>query len=297
MENWGCVFRRLGHSTSTSYAWRCAEWLEVQSGDTILTSQVPDPATELTIREYVRACKRGSGPAKAKDSLPFEFLLTVPACWVDTSLSESAPIALVCMTVLNWWLVTREMEASAARVIHVTFDHDRCTGGCYLRRNATHMQLVKFALTTVVAPMRSAILCVRFFVQYFALLAARFGPGFDTVQSNLPLFPARNGDMLLKHQVITAYRSVIAISGTAPTMIDGIGNTRQRVGGHVCRVVGAVWLYQNLDGSPLRAVVRSVGSQAIARYIPNSPLHKQAYFAARSPPAFSADKVRQRVVQ
>ena len=102
------------------------------------------------------------------------------------------------------------------------------------------MQLVKFALTTVVAPMRSAILCVHFFVQYCALLAAKFGPGFDTVQSNLPLFPARNGDMLLKHQIITAYRSVIAMSGTAPTMNDGIGNTRQQVGGHVCRVVGAV---------------------------------------------------------
>ena len=142
------------------------------------------------------------------------------------------------------------------------------------------MQLVKLALTTVVAPMRSAILRA-FFVQYFALLAARFGPGFDTVQSNLPLFPARNGDMLLKHQVITAYRSVIAISGTAPTMIDGIENTRQRVGGHVCRVVSAVWLYQNLGGSPLRAVVRSVGSQAIARCFPHSPLHKQADFAAR----------------
>ena len=99
------------------------------------------------------------------------------------------------------------------------------------------MQLVKFALTHSVCP---------FFVQYFALLAARFGPGFDTDQSNLPWFPASNGDMLLKHQIITANRSVIAMSGTAPTMIDGIGNTRQRVGGHVCRVVGVVWLHQNL---------------------------------------------------
>ena len=31
--------------------------------------------------------------------------------------------------------------------------------------------------------------------------------------------------------------------------------------------------------------------------MPNSPLHKQADFATRTPPAFSADKVRQRVVE
>ena len=162
----------------------------------------------------------------------------------------------------------------------------------------THMQLVKFALTSVVAPLRSAILCVLFFVQYFALLAARFGPGIDTVQSNVPLFPARNGDMLLKHQVITAYRSVIAISGAAPTMIDGIGNTRQRVCGHVCRVVGAVWLYPEPRGSPTSCSCSLGGiaglSRGTSQTLRCTNKHiLQLVHHQRSP----ADQVRQRVVE
>ena len=137
------------------------------------------------------------------------------------------------MTVLNCWLVTREMEASAATWLLPASKRHPHAAGEVRTHDCGCADEVRHSLCP-------------FFVQYFALLAARFGPGFDTVQSNLPLFPARNGDMLLKHQIITANRSVIAMSGTAPTMIDGIGNTRQRVGGHVCRVVGAVWLHQNL---------------------------------------------------
>ena len=88
--DWDNVFRRLGRSTSGGVRNGLATFLagryrtpeehvsEVQRGDTILTSQVPDPA-ELSFREYVRACKLGSGQAKAKDSFPFEFLLNVPA--------------------------------------------------------------------------------------------------------------------------------------------------------------------------------------------------------------------------
>ena len=82
---------------------------------------------------------------------------------------------------------------------------------CYLRRKSNHMQLAKHALTAVDVRMRSSTLCVlATFVQFFALLVSTFGSGFDAVQRNLPWFPARNGDTLLKHQVITAYRSFIA---------------------------------------------------------------------------------------
>ena len=222
---------------------------EVQSGDTILTSQVLDPATERSIRERVfeRASAAVVQPRRRTHCLLNFCSLSLRAGW--TRRSQKAPPLLWCarrFLTAGWsharWKLLRHVSSTSLSTTIAALQR-----GCYLRRNATHMQLVKLALTTVVAPMRSDILCVRFFVQYFALLATRFGPGFDTVQSNLPLFPARNGDMLLKHQIITAYRSVIAISGTAPTMIDGIGNTRQRVVGHVCHVVGAVWLYQNLE--------------------------------------------------
>ena len=204
-----------------------------------------DPATELSIREYVRACKRGSGPAKAKVSFPFESLFNVPTSWVDSSLSESTP-ALVSMMVLNCWWITRDIEA-AARVIHVTFDHDRRSATWLVPASKRDPRAAGEARTRgccFAAGVRHSVCPYHLLVRYFALLAAKFGPGFDTVQRNLSLLLARNSDALLKHQVITAHRSVVASSGTTPTMVDGIGKTRQRFGGHVCRAVGAVW-YQN----------------------------------------------------
>ena len=219
---------------------------EVQSGDTILTSQVPDPATERSIKERVfeRASAAVVQPSRRTHSI-LKFLLTVPAGGHvalrnrhDCSGVHDGFELLVghtrdgsfCCTCHprhfrpaspHWWLLPASKRDPHAPGEVRTHD-------CGCADEVRHS----------VCPFFCVILCT---------LGCQVGPGFDTIQSNLPLFPARNGDMFLKHQIITAHRSVIAISGTAPTMIDGIGNTRQRVGGHVCRVVGAVWLYQNLE--------------------------------------------------
>ena len=70
---------------------------------------------------------------------------------------------------------------------------------------------------------------------------------------NFPLFPSVRGATLLKKHVITAYRTVIHKAGVVTTTTDGLGNVRQRFGGHICRVVGAV--IPDIEGIELGAIV------------------------------------------
>ena len=86
------------------------------------TARPSDPASNT-----VAFTHGSSGPSKATDSFPYEFFFNDPAFGVGRSLSEGTTIAPVCMMVLNYLWVTCEIEASAALVIHVTYDHESRT--------------------------------------------------------------------------------------------------------------------------------------------------------------------------
>ena len=61
----------------------------------------------------------------------------------------------------------------------------------------------------------------------------------------------------------------------------------------MCRVVGAVWLYSTLRELYLVQLFARWGSQAIARYVQDSPLQRQAEFAAHALQAFSLQQLRE----
>ena len=100
------------------------------------------------------------------------------------------------------------------------------------------------------------------------------------------LFPSRTGRTLLKADVVNAYRAVVAEAGIQTTEIDGTGRVRQRIGGHLCRVVGAVWLYSTLRELYLVQLFARWGFQATARYVQDSHFQRQAEFVAHALQAF-----------
>ena len=78
----------------------------------------------------------------------------------------------------------------------------------------------------------------------------------------------------------------------AETKVDGQGRIQERFGGHVCRVIGAIWLFRTLKELYLVQLFARWGSQAITRYVQDSPLRKQAEFASVALQAFSAEQMR-----
>ena len=75
---------------------------------------------------------------------------------------------------------------------------------------------------------------------------------------------------------------------------DASGRVHELFAGHVCRVVGAVWLSSTLRESYLVQVFARWGSRAIQRYVQDSPLYTQAEFAPRAMEAFTSAQVRAR---
>ena len=63
-------------------------------------------------------------------------------------------------------------------------------------------------------------------------------------RSQLPLFPSKTGVIMKKAEVVHTDR--VQQAGVQLVAEDGAGRPRQRFGGHVCRVVGAVWLFRTL---------------------------------------------------
>ena len=96
---------------------------------------------------------------------------------------------------------------------------------------------------------------------------------------------------LQKVRLSSSYRETLRKAGVS-TKGDGKGIQRERFGGHVCRVTGAVWLYATLKELYLVQLFSRWGSMAVARYVQDSPLLHQHEFAARAMQSFAIQQVR-----
>ena len=185
---------------------------EARRRHTLALGQPPPADVEITIKGYVRACKRGIGPSAAKHHFNFEELFPLPLFWTDTS-KPGFPIAPVVMILLNGWWVTREIEASAARASHIEVDSTRHTVTWLLPASKQDPYAAGEARTHGCGcrnGVRHPACPYHIFLEYFEVLKQRFGHDFASPERNLPLFPSVNGSTLLKRDVVAAYRVVIA---------------------------------------------------------------------------------------
>lgn len=118
--------------------------------------------------------------------------------------------------------------------------------------------------------------------EYLTLLGQLFGDDFNSPGRGLPLFPTRGWQTMTKALVVEAYQHTIALTGEPLQRADGEGRLRDRFGGHVCRVIGAAWLYSTLGDIYLVQLFARWGSSAIFWYIQETRLKSQHRFAART---------------
>ena len=255
-----------------------------------------DDCTELTIKEYLRACCRGIGPTACKDS--FDFPVLFPFILEPPTISLfGVPVSPIHILVLNVWWVTREIETSAARAMHVTVDRTARVVTWLLPASKRDPYAAGEARSHGCACVteRSPACPYHAMIDYLAILVEKFGDTFNVPSRSLPLFPDGFGNTLTKSQVVSSYRETLRKAGVSTTKSDGKGIQRERFRGHVCRVTGAVWLYATLKELYLVQLFARWGSMAVARYVQDSPLLHQHEFAAQAMQSFSIQQVRKQL--
>ena len=81
---------------------------------------IPDvAATRRAVIDAIRSCGRGLGEPKQSDGLPLELLATLPDR--RDALASGGPMYPKHVCILGTWFLTREIEASNARLGDVTF--------------------------------------------------------------------------------------------------------------------------------------------------------------------------------
>ena len=78
----------------------------------------------LAYRVCSRSCKRALGPSKQASALPMDKVPTV--AWDEAMVTNGPRDPVTATIVASWWLL-REIEASHARIQHLTFDHESKT--------------------------------------------------------------------------------------------------------------------------------------------------------------------------
>ena len=151
--------------------------------------------------------------------------------------------------------------------------------GCHLRRNSTHTRLAKLVLAFVVASTRSASLCVRTTSWCNALHSWLPSLGLASTLFSAICRCFRPATVIRCSSIRASLLTVRFWSDLEP---------HQRcltASGKLVSDLVFMFVVSEPRGTVLSTVVRSVGLQAIARYIPNSPLHKRADFCSSYTPS------------
>ena len=82
---------------------------------------------ERLIKDTVRSCERGQGAPKQAAALPLERLHLLPS--EDSPWVEGGPVGPAQAIVAGAWWLTREIELSCTRAIHVSLAGDPATAG------------------------------------------------------------------------------------------------------------------------------------------------------------------------
>ena len=216
-----------------------------------------DDCTELTITEYLRACRRGIGPTACKDS--FDFPVLFPFILDPPIISLfGVPVSPIHILVLNVWWVTREIETSAARTMHVTVDRTARVVTWLLPASKRDPYAAGEARSHGCACVteRSPACPYHAMIDYLAILVEKFGETFNVPSRSLPMFADGFGNTLTKSQVVSSYRETLR-KAVVSTDGKGIQRGALRVACMSCHGSGVV--VRHLERIIFGSIVRKVG--------------------------------------
>ena len=237
---------------------------------------INEPLSDKTlalITRVIRSINRGIGPTPLKDSFEVELFHTPlptdeadPGVWFLHT-DAARDITTICC----WWLL-RGIEAAAAKMHHVWRQHTALATTTFftlpIQKNDTTGMCVSRGHNCICERQKKNPICPHCAMIRHEKRVRTLFPRNDTIA----FIPEPEGTHPSKQTIIQIFRRAIQSTGTTLQRPGPQGEQIQRFSEHVCRVSGAQFLTRlgySLDAVQL---IGRWGSDAIKRYIQDSPL-------------------------
>ena len=263
----GASLKNGGYRSSKNYFSRA-----MQEHRDHCVNPLPESTLAL-ITKVTRSINRGIGPTTFKDSFELELFHTPlpvderdPGVWYLHT-ETARDITTICC----WWLL-RGIEAAGAKMHHVWRQATNTANTTYftlpIQKNDTTGMCVSRGHNCVCERNRTNPICPHCAMIRHEKRVRTLFPRSDTV----PFIPEPDGSHPAKQTIIDIFRRAIEYTGTQLQRPGPDGRGIHRFSEHVCRVSGAQFLTRlgyNIDAVQL---IGRWGSDAIKRYIQDSPL-------------------------
>ena len=260
-----------GYRSSTPYA-DLAVQRYVKSGGVV------SEAFKTRLRAAKRAAKRGLGPPKQGEVFPLSNFFLNEGVTQSGALASSeeewvlepeAPFGQERMAIVASWWMLREIEVASLKVSDV-IPH---TGGIVglrfeVQKNDSEGSGESIFLQCICGEERVRYCPTCTLQNQVSLVQRRLGDFRPVARCDAPLFPTRAGRTVEKRMVVKVVETVASRKGFPLKTASG----RKKYGGHFFRILGATWLCER---GILRERIMALGrwrSNAIDRYLRNSPL-------------------------
>ena len=230
----------------------------------------------LAYKVCARSCRRGLGPTKQASALPLDKLATLDQASCSVSLG---PVPAVTSTIVaSWWLL-REIEASRARVRHVTLDFGTKTAAWLLPSSKTDVVALgavrKHSCSCTVLP---PALC-----PFHALASLIHGKSPED-----PVFCDAEGRPPSKSGWADTFQGIAAALGLPLVLQNGA----RAYTGHSARATGAQFLATRGIELWRIQIFGRWGSDIILRYLREAPLAHLSELAVESGHGESIARIR-----
>lgn len=262
--------------------YRSAEqYLEAAKSKFIQNGGMWTSQLRLAARAAVRSCKRGQGCPKQAKGLPFAKLGSLA---VAEPLATDGPRHPVRATILaSWWLL-REIEASQAKVRHITVDHSLCKITWRLPSSKADWK----ALGAERSHRCSCQFSDRALCPYHCMVAHLESVGIDPDQ---PLFPTITGAAPSKQGWARTFTKIAELLNLPTTHPNGAPCYT----GHSARVTGAMHMATlNIELWRIQLFGRW-SSDAFLLYIRDAPLAQLDDLATESSARLSIQAAQQQL--
>ena len=214
------------------------------------------------LTEAKRSVGRGLGPAR--QSAPLDVLALSKLDMDESPLVPKGPWGPKTMAIVSSLFMLREIEASLAKIVHVTIDETFSKVSILLPASKTDPKALSVTRTWSCVCRVAPNLCpVHLIAKHLKFLRSKM-----PITSCTPLFPAVSGETVDKQDVVKTVEGLAERLGIA--VLDSQGN--RRFGGHTFRVSGAQYLAGIGLGESLIALLARWMSPTVKRYMSESPL-------------------------
>ncbi|CAE7481466.1 PAPP5 [Symbiodinium natans] len=231
---------------------------------------------QQTYRAAKRSCMRGLGPAKQASALPMGRLAGFSS---SEPMATSGPTSPARSTIISSWWMLRELEASRAKIEHLTFDHVNKTVTWLLPSSKTDVAALGASRKHSCA---CSALCPSLCPYHCVLAQVGDRPG------HAPVFTDVEGYPPSKAGWANTFQSLAAALGLPVTFRNGA----RAFTGHSARATGAQFMA--IKGIELWRIqiFGRWGSAVVLRYLREAPVEQLGQLAVEAGHADSLARAR-----